>query len=215
MIGERIKKLRKDLKLSQVDFAEKIGVSSRAVQLWEYGESEPRDNTLMIIENAYNVNSSWLRNGEGSIYLASSTNNLADDFIYVPLLSDVKAAAGTGYLVGDETAERELSFRRDWISRNNISADHLSAIHVTGDSMYPTLINGDILLVDHSQIRPQIDRVFVISTSDGLVVKRSGGLNGSKLMLVSDNPAIRDREIDLEKESARVVGRVVWFGRTI
>lgn len=211
-----IKLLRKELNLTQAELAKKIGKNTRTIIAWEKNENRPSDNTIADIALKMNISPLWLREGKGEIKdEIESIISHDDEFVHVPLLDDVRAAAGVGYMVEDERASRVLSFRRDWIAKSNISVNSLSAIHVSGDSMYPTFINGDILLVDCSQVQPHTDRVFVVSTDDGVVVKRSGGLRGSTLKLISDNPAIRDRDIDLNDENVRIVGRVVWFGRTI
>lgn len=192
--------------------AEALNTSPTTLNEYLKGRIPPSDFVVRICEQL-NISFEWILTGKGGKQVGNDNDDTS--FIYVPLLLDVKASAGNGYIVDMEHASRTISFRRDWISRHNISANNLSAIHVSGDSMYPTLINGDILLVDSSQTQPLADRIFVVSTEDGVIVKRSGGLNGSKLLLISDNPTINDREIDLNRESISIIGRVVWYGRNM
>jgi phage repressor protein C with HTH and peptisase S24 domain len=139
----------------------------------------------------------------------------SDDFIYVPLLDDVKASAGAGYLVESETSSRRMAFRKDWVHHRNITGNTLSALHVTGDSMIPTLLDGDIVLIDYSQNKPISDRIFVVRTGNGVVVKRVGELTETRLQLKSDNSAIPPWSIDLSEGENMLIGRVVWFGRAI
>lgn len=211
---DRIKKLRTALGFSQIHMAKSLGIAPSTFQYYERGERPVPSDTLVRLIAEFNVNPDWLLTGAGEMF-ERSENALPDEFVRVPLLDDVKAAAGAGAYVNDETHSREIIFRRDWIKHHNISANTLSCIHLTGDSMFPTLIPGDVLLVDHSQTQPLADRIFVIRADDGLVVKRSGGLNGGELTLISDNPVIGKRVVDLSAGEASVVGRVVWYGRAL
>lgn len=55
IIGERLRKLRKEHGLSQVSFAQEIGISPSAVAMYEQGERIPRDETKIVIAKFYNV----------------------------------------------------------------------------------------------------------------------------------------------------------------
>ena len=68
MIGERIKKVRKDKDLTQQEFAEKIGVKRNTVATYEMGRSTPSDSALSLICKTFNVNEEWLRDGTGEMY---------------------------------------------------------------------------------------------------------------------------------------------------
>lgn len=73
MIGERIKKIRKDKDLTQQEFAEKIGVKRNTVATYEMGRSMPSDSALSLICKTFNVNEEWLRDGTGEIYQPEAT----------------------------------------------------------------------------------------------------------------------------------------------
>lgn len=51
-LGQRIQDLRKDYKITQVKFAEKIGVSVRTLHRWETGERLP---TIDILKNIFDI----------------------------------------------------------------------------------------------------------------------------------------------------------------
>jgi len=68
-LGRRIKELREVLNLTQPAFAEKIGVTKRAVQEWEAGRRSPSEPVLRQIEQTFSVNPSWLREGKGEMFL--------------------------------------------------------------------------------------------------------------------------------------------------
>lgn len=72
-INERIKYVRetaKDKKMSQEKFGDMIGISGAAVWKLETGANQPSEQTIRMICQAYNVNKSWLRTGEGDPYIA-------------------------------------------------------------------------------------------------------------------------------------------------
>ena len=69
MLNYRIKQLRKALGLSQIEFGENIGAHHSSVSEWENGKVEIKESSINLIELRYNVNSKWLREGEGEMFL--------------------------------------------------------------------------------------------------------------------------------------------------
>lgn len=64
-IGERIKQLRKDNKLTQDEFATRLMISGKAISKLETGISNPSDQTVTLICREFHIRESWLRTGEG------------------------------------------------------------------------------------------------------------------------------------------------------
>ncbi|MDE5680436.1 MAG: helix-turn-helix domain-containing protein [Lachnospiraceae bacterium] len=64
----RIKQIRKDYKLTQVEFGERIGVKGNTVTGYETGLRNPTDAIIISICREFNVNEHWLRTGEGIKY---------------------------------------------------------------------------------------------------------------------------------------------------
>ena len=67
-IGERIKKVRKDNKLTQEDLATSIGIRQNSLALLESGKRNPSDITIRSLCNKLHVNEDWLRHGTGDMY---------------------------------------------------------------------------------------------------------------------------------------------------
>ena len=67
-IGERIKKLRKYLDLTQQKFGERLGIKGNTVAQYELGRNEPIDAVLSLICREFNVNEEWLRTGDGEMF---------------------------------------------------------------------------------------------------------------------------------------------------
>lgn len=65
---DRIKLIRKERKLTQVEFGEKIGVKGNTITNYETGLRKPTDAIILSICREFNVNEEWLRNGTPPMY---------------------------------------------------------------------------------------------------------------------------------------------------
>jgi Peptidase S24-like len=128
---------------------------------------------------------------------------------------DVGASAGPGALNDAEALAGKIGFDEKWLRKLGVDPAHLSLIRVDGDSMAPTLNNGDDIMVDSSAATGALrDGIHVIRIDDVLMVKRlARGLTG-RLSVLSDNPAYPDWP-DVDGASVAVIGRVVWAGRRL
>lgn len=68
-MNERIKELRKNLKLTQQEFADALNIKRGAVANYEIGRNEPIDAVISLICKTFNVNEEWLRSGAGDMFL--------------------------------------------------------------------------------------------------------------------------------------------------
>ncbi len=140
----------------------------------------------------------------------------AGGLISVPRLA-VEASAGPGALAAREDMLARFAFDARWL-RGIASAPHnVSAIAVRGDSMLPTLSEGDEILVDRGDAAARLrDGIYVLRVEDALLVKRvalhPAGAGGRRLSIRSDNPAYPDWE-DCDPAGVEIIGRVLWVGR--
>lgn len=67
-MNERIKALRKKMKLTQQEFADKLNIKRGAVANYEIGRNEPIDAVISLICKTFHVNEEWLRNGIGEMF---------------------------------------------------------------------------------------------------------------------------------------------------
>ena len=137
------------------------------------------------------------------------------DLIAVPRL-DVGASAGPGSFDLAERARELIAFPprllRDLGARDPAA---LSLIRVTGDSMRPTLNDGDDILVDRSDAAERLrDGIYVLRIEDALLVKRIALGPSGRIAIRSDNPDHPSWE-DQDKASLTIVGRVIWTGRKL
>jgi hypothetical protein len=131
---------------------------------------------------------------------------------------DVQASAGPGALDAIEKRLGRIGFDSAWLRRLGLAGGapgRLSVIQVDGDSMSPTLSDGDEILVDRDDGAGRLrDGIYVLRIEDALVVKRLAIGPGGRLSVRSDNDAYPGWP-DVEPGAVDVIGRVVWVGRRL
>lgn len=75
-MNERLKELRKTLKLTQQEFADKLNIKRGAIANYEIGRNEPIDAVISLICKEFNVNENWLREGVGEMFLEPKENSI-------------------------------------------------------------------------------------------------------------------------------------------
>lgn len=130
--------------------------------------------------------------------------------VRVPRIDAVATAGAGGLLDGDATLGGE-SIDPAVIRRLGARAPDLSMIMARGDSMAPTIVDGDEMLVDRGD-RTVTARggIYVIRLAEGLMVKRLTRADGAMVVL-SDNPAF----IPFTAPEIDIIGRVVRLMRTL
>lgn len=124
----------------------------------------------------------------------------------------VEVSAGPGAMVDRELPAGRFCFERAWLKRlTPAKLSELSLVRIKGDSMAPTLADGDDLLVDYSQRDPRArDGVYVLRRDEALMVKRLTMSPASATITISsDNPA-HPTWRDCALDSIEVVGRAIW-----
>lgn len=81
MIGNRIKELRNSLKLTQQEFADRLGIKRNAIATYETGKSNPGDSVVALICSKFGVNEEWLRSGSGECFVTVAKNEQIRSFI--------------------------------------------------------------------------------------------------------------------------------------
>jgi transcriptional regulator with XRE-family HTH domain len=67
-LKDRLKKLRKELDLTQQAFADKIGMKQNTIAQYEMGRTTPSDAIIFSICREFGVDENWLRTGEGKMF---------------------------------------------------------------------------------------------------------------------------------------------------
>ena len=122
----------------------------------------------------------------------------------------VHASLGDG-AVPDEYAEtHKLKFRAESLRKKRLRPDKLGVVYGRGDSMAPTIENGDAILFDTADTAPRDGQLYVISYDGELFAKRLMELDGM-WFAASDNRE-KHKLVRLDPErGVTIVGRVRWI----
>lgn len=126
-----------------------------------------------------------------------------------------EASAGSGSLDADDSLTGKIGFAPKWLKNLVSDPENLSMINVRGESMAPTLNDGDDILVERNGSAPRLrDGIYVLRLDDALMVKRLALGPSGQISILSDNPDWPDWA-DVDAQDLQVVGRVVWVGRKL
>ncbi len=197
-------------------FAELTGKSASHIYKICRGMSRPSMKYLQALYDEFQVDLNWLLTGETSNGQQSAGSLPNKDLVFAPMF-DVQASAGFGSLVQSEDITDSFGFNKSWLSSQlRVSSEDIAFVTVSGDSMMPTLDDGDMILVDMSQQQVAREDIYLLQTEDGLVTKRVKQVRGGDLSVTSDNPEYPCWTINPAREERNpVVGRVVWCGRKL
>lgn len=163
-----------------------------------------------------------LRTGEESAEkLTHSYSDYPDHYEQVSLpVLDVPERLGFGRGMSEvETVARLLTLDAAWL-RSAVSMTDLSSLRIitgVGQSMAPTIKQGDLLIVDQSVTSVSYDAIYVVCIGSALTIKRiQRDLDG--IRVISDNPQYKEIQVPADmEERIEVLGRVVfiWSGSRV
>ena len=200
---------------SQRALGEMCGWEGKSAQArignYENGVREPSIDDLKKIARALGTSVAHLIGEEPT---HPNQSELMADYALIPQYS-AKGAAGNGFENAHVEVKGELVFKVDWLRRMHLRAETLHVIYVSGDSMEPTINDGDVVLIDGSQVTPEDGQIYAIRRPDGeLIIKRLMRNLPSGWIIASDNP-LRSHyygieTTDSEMEQLQIVGKAVW-----
>jgi phage repressor protein C with HTH and peptisase S24 domain len=225
--NERVKNIRELLNMTQGSFGEPLGFKWYKVKDIEAGKIKVSPAVATKIDNIYSFRFEWILTGEGPMRkderLADTTSPQrqaiptqqafpASDFVLIRQVNG-RISAGGGVLP-DDSVDVQAAFRQDWIKRKGGKPENMSLIKVSGDSMEPTLLSGDLVLVDHGRntIAAQ-GGIYAISIEDEIMIKRVQPAIPDKLLIISDNKQYPPYEVELDK--VKINGKVIWYAREL
>ena len=206
--------------------ARAIGVSPSAFRKWLKGEAEPSRERLVALAHAAGVGVAWLAEGEGPPPVFESVQNHRrrfgsrdasiaidwDQFVLLPTRAEA-AAAGAATPQPPPGVEF-IALRHDWIRMVcGVEPSQLLMETATGESMTPTIRDGNTLLIDTSDRTFRNFGIYVLEINGQRLVKRVQRKHDGSLVLISDNTAYQPDTVDrAAANEVTVVGRVVWTG---
>lgn len=196
---------------TNLSFAQKCGISEATIRKYKKGETTPNLEILEAIANAAKVDLNWLATGKEATRQLVEVPVRKDNVVEV-VQYDFRASAGAGCLILSENPVAKFEFSKEWLIRQGLNGKELTIVPVHGDSMEPTLMDEDLMLVEVVDNPKQArDGVCVFRIDDEVMVKRlqydfaSGGYN-----VTSDNTAYSPFFIGKEFEGRfQLLGRMV------
>lgn len=217
MRTDRMRDAMRAAKLSQSELARRIGVVQGTIAQILSGDTA-RSKYLPDIAEQLRVSVRWLK-GESDDpspagALSLSRAEAVEELGLTPIKEiGIGYALGGGSFIEDHIEVKIRHFDTEWLgSLTRSGPDLLFLANGIGDSMVPTLMDNDALLIDRGQnVINQQDRLWAIAYGELGMVKRVRRLPSGRYLIISDNPAIADFEAD--QDEMFVIGRLIWIGR--
>ena len=206
-MNNRVKLIRKQLKLTQEQLAQRLGVGKAALSMIETGKAGLSMRNRNILVQELNINPEWLEHGTGEMFNAKpelhAFTHRTDNSLplqSVPLYS-IEGTAGLVPLFNNQDEFKPVNF----IHIPNLPKCD-GAIYIAGDSMYPLLKSGDIVLYKQLQNIEDIfwgDMYLLSIDIDGeeyITVKYiQKSDKAGYVKLVSQNPHHADKDVAIDR----------------
>lgn len=205
-IGDRIKEARRRAGLNQPALAKACGWASQGrVSNYERNLREPKTSDVRLIAKALGVSEAWLWTGSNEGASSTTSEKMDSD-----------AIVEIGFL-DDAGALDKLVFTNAWFSERSLSRASVYAYCAAGNSMSPTINDGEILVIDTSSTTPSPNKVFVLRSPSGELMLRRflQSMTGDYIVSCdnTDKAKFPDERISANDiSSIQIVGRVVWRG---
>ncbi len=233
MLSERLRLAMKEAGVSQADLARACKVKPPSINGWLSGKSKYlRGENLLAAAKALKVSQEWLATGSGPMRVQSRNGDApstprdthediyaptGDEFALVPQL-DIAAACGDGKYVDHVVVKGGLAFKRSSLRDFGVSERTARVVYASGGSMWPTIQDGCVVLLNTADITPKEGRVYAVCVPDGgLVLKRlildyHPAMGAQTWIMRSDNPDktnYPDKVLPPD-DRTMIVGRAIW-----
>lgn len=193
--GERLKKARKEKKLTQKELASQIGAAHNSISNWENDQNMPDPDTIQHL--------CWALDVQPNYFFGADSQPLPPNIMSIPKMKKWKVLGGTAC---GEPIFRELD-DESVLAPADIDADFV--FRCVGDSMINARIfDGDIVFVKSGPVED--GQIGVVRIGEEYTLKRI--YHGPDyLELRAENPMYPAKIIRGEQENAEIVGRAVQF----
>lgn len=231
--SERMKEIAKNsFKSNYSEFARAVGVAQASLARWVKGEADPSRSNLVKIAEVTGVSIEWLATGKiqeekttaekpaGSLVSRAfeKMQELLDEGVsMVDCYSSINVSAGFGsFNEGATEADGQEPYSDSLLCSLGVKAEKCAVFWANGNSMLPTINDGDQMLVDLSRKEIQGDRIYLVQNGESVWVKRVK-MEWDGISLISDNkeeyPPISIKSS--EAQDLQIIGQVVHIGHSL
>lgn len=191
-LKDRLKQARKNAKKSQKNVADYVGITQPTLSQLEGGLISS-STFLPAIARYLGVDAYWLQTGVESsnftpIETWDSDTPLDDDEVEIPFFKDFNFACGSGSMaeaIANET--RKLRISKSTLRSRSIDKKNAISARASGNSMSPTIKDGDTIHIDIGRKTIKDGKVFAICHGGLFLAKRLYKLPMGGVRIVSDN----------------------------
>lgn len=176
----RLKKAMNIRNMKQVELVERTGLDKTLINKYLSGVTNAKQDKLTILSEALNINEVWLMGYDIPMDKNIKLDKLGNPVAEIPLLGTVKA--GYNYMA-QENWEGIIEVDKDIIKDGS---DYF-ALKIKGDSMYPVLIEGDIVIIKKQEDFENGDIVVAIINGNEATIKKGKKSESSILLQPFNN----------------------------
>lgn len=231
-MANRIREVRKSKNLTLEELAEAAGISVTHLSRMESGKRGLSLENTIRVAKAMEVDAAELTDEFDHDQLTDAagmpmgSRHAADGALTdaIPEIDLVAGLGGGGMSIVENTTQNGITFHREsvrdhwrvpeWmLGRMGVRPQHVAAFPSRGDSMTPTIEDGDVVFVDTRHRVPSPPGIYALADEfGGVVVKRlevtsRPGDEMIKVQISSDNPRHTTRELNLDE--IQIVGRYI------
>lgn len=198
------------------DIAAALEMKHSAVSHYFNGVNEPKTRTLLKFSEIVGVSiQDLLQPASETTEDAEEVDLAADEYVKLPV-RDGTIEGGSGAGPAPNEIIGQMVFSKSWLDAHGMAPSECSLILIQDKHMSPTLIPGDVVLIDHRKTNPVGKEVFALRSDDGQLWVRRLEVEPDKLGLFvhCDNSKFRTLLIPPDKREANpIIGKVVWSSR--
>ena len=219
-VADRINQKMTEHSLSQADLIRGTGAGRATVSGWVNGTNNPSAKHLNNLAKTLKTTTSWLLTGIAdmgqnlqSVEVWDDNTPLDDDEVEIPFFKDFSFACGSGSIseaIANET--RKLRMSKATLRNLTIAKDNAVAATASGDSMSPTIKDGDTIHIDLGRKNIKDGKIFAVCIGGLFYCKRLYNLPFGGVRIVSDNsdefPEIQLTAEQIKEQDFQITGWV-------
>lgn len=225
-IGDRLKRRRKELKLTQKQIANAVGVSAGSVTQWELEYTSPKGENLIALSKVLQCSPDWLLSGSknksatpkgnatwlGQVECCGNKIELGEHYVKIPFFNEIELSAEIEAIAQNKHDDK-LMFAVSTLKQCGVDPAHAVGVKVRNNSMEPVLADGSTVVIDTSKTSVVDGKMFVIFHDGMLRIQTLYRVPGNGIRIKSFNNEEYPDEIYVGEEVKyiRILGKVFWY----